>query len=248
MLRLMDRIRDSVPVPEVAWSGEDIAGAHVVIMRFAPGRRVDAVLNDRPSERAAIGHAVGDVLSRIHGVLFDSAGWLPFGDLTLEPRSRSYAVGVAATVYENLSQWESGLRVWDLVAPHLAHLEVVEHEARLVHADLTHTNLMVESTTRGWAVTCVLDWEFAFSGPSVVDYGAFLRGCQPEDPLVDGLSTGLRHSGVQLDGEWRALAWLADLVSATGGLRRSVGDPLRVRSEEFVSSVLADPPRWLEDT
>lgn len=247
-LRLIDRMRSSVPVPDVVWAGDDdVTGAHVVIMRCATGRRVDAVLNDCPGERAAIGHVVGDVLSRIHGVLFDFPGWLPFDDLTLEPRSRSYAAGVAAAVHESLSLSEQGLMLWGVVERQLPRLDVAEQEAHLVHADFTHTNLMVERTTRGWAVTCVLDWEFAFSGPAAVDYGAFLRGCQPEDPLVDGLSTGLRRSGVQLDGEWRALAWLADLVSATSGLRRSAGDPLHVKSEEFVSSVLADPPRWLEE-
>ncbi|MGC2660865.1 MAG: hypothetical protein WA324_23160, partial [Bryobacteraceae bacterium] len=60
----------------------------------------------------------------------------------------------------------------------------------------------------------VLDWEFAFSGSSVIDIGNLLR-FENESPAVENIwfADAYRAAGGHLDKAWREQALFADLLS-----------------------------------
>ena len=62
-----------------------------------------------------------------------------------------------------------------LVWSHASELASLEDTKNLVHGDFGKRNIIVRQTAGTWTVAAVLDWEFAFSGPSLADVGHFLR-------------------------------------------------------------------------
>jgi hypothetical protein len=65
-----------------------------------------------------------------------------------------------------------------------------------------------------WQVSGVIDWEFAFSGPPLVDLGHMLRYEKRGRPLAEPhFSEGFRAGGGTLPEDWRALARAVDLMA-----------------------------------
>lgn len=117
--------------------------------------------------------------------------------------------------------------------------------ARLVHGDFGPTNLLVRAERAGWAVTGVLDWEFAHAGHPAMDVGNLLRA-RPEGPLPEGfavgLEDGLRAGGAELDPDWRAHAEYVDLFSALEFLSSVAERPAtHARARRQVEATVA---RW----
>jgi aminoglycoside phosphotransferase (APT) family kinase protein len=89
----------------------------------------------------------------------------------------------------------------------------------------------VAPASGGWAVSGVLDWEFAFAGSPLLDVGLFLRSERVWHPTYrEGFEAGYREAGGQLPADWRELALLLDLLSLCslldnlGGLTNVVHD------------------------
>jgi fructokinase len=95
-------------------------------------------------------------------------------------------------------------------------------ERRLVHSDFGGPNLLVDRGADGrWGVSAVLDWEFAFSGPPLVDVGHMLRYERRERPRVEPwFSEGFLAGGGTLPEGWRELARALDLTALCEFLTR----------------------------
>ncbi|WP_235022860.1 phosphotransferase [Amycolatopsis alkalitolerans] len=98
--------------------------------------------------------------------------------------------------------------------------------ARLVHSDYNPKNLLARREGRGWRITAVLDWEFAFSGCPLTDVGNMLRF--GDTPFTDGLVDGAEP----LPAGWRETARaLADFLTrpprepALRAVLSSAGEP-----------------------
>jgi aminoglycoside phosphotransferase (APT) family kinase protein len=84
----------------------------------------------------------------------------------------------------------------------------------LVHADFKRSNLLVSREGEGFRVAAVLDWEFAFAGPPLVDFGLFLRaGRRLPAGFADAFAGGYRVAGGALPARWLELSRLVDLLS-----------------------------------
>ncbi|HEY3669227.1 MAG TPA: phosphotransferase, partial [Polyangiaceae bacterium] len=84
----------------------------------------------------------------------------------------------------------------------------------LVHADYKRSNLLLQRSGSSWNVTAVLDWEFAFAGPAIIDIGLFLRaGAALPSGFQDSFVAGYRDAGGELPSEWLRLSRLVDLIS-----------------------------------
>jgi fructokinase len=60
----------------------------------------------------------------------------------------------------------------------------------------------------------VLDWEFAFAGPPLIDVGLFLRAGEALPAgFRDAFAVGYRDAGGELPAEWLRLSRLVDLIS-----------------------------------
>jgi hypothetical protein len=66
----------------------------------------------------------------------------------------------------------------------------------------------------GWKVGAVLDWEFAFGGPSLIDVGLFLRaGLALPDGFLEAFASCYQDAGGELPVDWLPLSRLVGLMS-----------------------------------
>src|SRR5829696_1547251 len=88
----------------------------------------------------------------------------------------------------------------------------LEEAPCLVHNDFGNRNILVRQENGKWVVAAVLDWEFAFSGSSLLDVGHFLRYERRSAPLREPhFSQGFVEHGGQLPDNWREIARVIDL-------------------------------------
>jgi Ser/Thr protein kinase RdoA (MazF antagonist) len=125
---------------------------------------------------------------------------------------------VYKSLYGGLAGERLGVRLrdalWTIVERRAPLLEEVDGQYTLVHADYKRSNVLLQRSATTWNVTAVLDWEFAFAGPPIVDVGLFLRAGEALPPgFRDAFAAGYRDAGGELPSEWLRLSRLVDLVS-----------------------------------
>jgi fructosamine-3-kinase len=172
------------------------------------------------------GAAVGRALAEIHQTRFDAAGLLtvrPRGGVP-EPETTldvSPSFGDIADTFREHACSELGRAAWlddrlrsavdDLL---VAYADMLRSEAAspvLLHGDFKASNLHWTSDNR----LLVLDWEFAYAGPALMDIGQLLRW-SPPSPFVDAFAESYRAHGASLAPHWRRLAEIFDLVNLAG--------------------------------
>jgi len=162
---------------------------------------------------ASAGEAVGRALAEIHATTYAHAGDLG-DDLTLATPLADE--GFAARGY-GLANLRDATPYLDpaLAARIAAFLDQDKHAARdaldvpvLCHCDFKLSNLHVTRTGE----LVVLDWDFAWSGPRLLDIGLLLRWHPPE-PFVRDFAAGYRAGGGVLIDGWRRIAEVIDLGS-----------------------------------
>lgn len=102
------------------------------------------------------------------------------------------------------------------------HLFPDKSEKHLVHADFDPANIFVDKIDNVWKVSCVLDWEFAFSGSVLWDVANMLRYAHkmPHE-FQDAFLNGLASAGITLPKEWHITIQLLNLVALLDCLKRS---------------------------
>jgi aminoglycoside phosphotransferase (APT) family kinase protein len=226
-------VAERVPVPEILYAGTSQADdvAPHVLMRWVKGltfRQLKA--RHDPREIAEAACSIGETLARIASFEFPSPGRigpaLNIGAPLLEANH-----GAARFVETCLGSPETQRRlgspaservrefIWNW-APEMARLA---GERRLVHSDFGPPNLLMDQVDGRWRVSGVLDWEFAFSGPPLVDVGHMMRyerrGLPPVEPWF---SEGYLAGGGTLPQGWRDLARAVDLMALCELLTRPV--------------------------
>lgn len=177
-----------------------------------------------PTRRA--GARVGAAAARIHAITFAQAGFLDASLAVAEPFDAGALAGLRAWA-DGLLEGDAGARLgaarvaavrraWDARAAELA---AACAQPALVHSDYKPTNVRWLPEEEE---ALVLDWEFAWSGPALLDVGMMLRW-RPPEPFVGGLAAGLRGGGAALVDDWRRLAELLDLFNLVGLLARAGG-------------------------
>jgi fructokinase len=82
-----------------------------------------------------------------------------------------------------------------------------------VHGDFGNRNILVREENGKWVVAAVVDWEFAFSGPPLLDVGNFLRYELRSQPLREPhFSKAFVEYGGVLPDNWRDLVRVVDLT------------------------------------
>ena len=72
----------------------------------------------------------------------------------------------------------------------------------------------------------MLDWEFAWSGPPLLDVGQLLRWDPPPE-FTRAFARSYRQHGGQLPDGWERWAALFDLFNLVGSVERSLPAPRR---------------------
>jgi aminoglycoside phosphotransferase (APT) family kinase protein len=205
---LLRRPWKCVRTPEVLLSGEDF-----LLLEYVP----HAPLGDEVEQAEAVGRA----LAEIHGLAFPQAGLI---DATLDLTTpypdvigifSDYALSRLDSAPSDVAA-ELRPRVEALL---VAHAETLRHLARasvLLHGDFKVSNL--SWTERDQLL--VLDWEFAYSGPSLMDIGQLMRWGPPSS-FVEEFARSYRAHGGTLPEDWQRWAAVFDLFNLAGLLAGS---------------------------
>lgn len=218
---LLERAWGTFRVPEVLAHGDDF-----MVLEWIDLRTV--------TDTAASGEAVGRAASEIHGVGFKEHGFLDEDLQVLGPLPpvREYLT----SSFDRLDPSWSRLRV----ALEECLRSLADEQERcapvLNHGDLKASNLFLDQEDR----LVVLDWEFAFSGPGLMDLGQMFRW-HPSAAFEEGFERGYEGSGAPLPPDWKRRAEILDLVNliglATGADPGSArGADLRGRVEKTMSA------------
>jgi aminoglycoside phosphotransferase (APT) family kinase protein len=213
-----------VPVPKVLWRASEHfpGGLRAFGMRYVEGHLL-ANIEDGLSTAACrnICEQLALAAARIHDLHFAQCGLLGPGPKVMEPFT-SYAAGTVGFMQScldnaNLQRRAGADRCHRLhrCLTHRPDLQEPSVTHQLCHSDFNQKNFLIRRNLNGrHQLAAVLDWEFAFSGSSVIDIGNLLR-FEHESPAVDSawFADAYRAAGGHLDTAWREQAFFADLLA-----------------------------------
>jgi aminoglycoside phosphotransferase (APT) family kinase protein len=227
-----------VPIPRVLGTNAN-GDPPLTVSEWIDGEPLDAwLLTAAPEDARDAARSAGRVLAGIHAIAFPGPGFLGPDLQIVEPFETG---GVGWASYVRMFLVERGVarllgddvsgRLLPFVERQAPRLDALTDAPRLVHADFKPPNLLVGRGEDGWGVTGVLDWEFALSGPSLLDVGLFLR-FEHLFPAAyrAGFVEGYTAAGGELPDDWHDLARLLDLLNMcsllaqTGDRGTIVGD------------------------
>lgn len=205
----------SLRVPAVLSEGDDF----LLLERVAHGPVLAT---------AEHGAAVGRALAEIHETRFEVAGHLG-GDLRVSEPFPCVVSALLAHV-DDLLDGPAGALVPDLAASLRAYLAERADRLRaragapvLLHGDFKASNLHWTTDER----LLVLDWEFAWAGPALMDVGQLVRWSPPA-AFCDAFAASYRAGGGALPDDWPRDAATFDLVNLVGLLAHAPAGSRRV--------------------
>ncbi len=208
-----------VPVPEFIYA--QLSPIPCSIWRFVEGELLqDLFLTASPAQLLQIANVCGQTLAELHGCRFERCGELG-ADLNVVREYGAPSAFVPQVIRDGLAGLPGqrlGPRLSQRLTTALGRTEPllreVDGDYRLVHADYKRPNLLLTRTPNGFRVAAVLDWEFAFAGPPLVDIGLFLRaGSALPAGFARAFAAGYQRAGGNLPAAWLALSRLVDLLS-----------------------------------
>jgi aminoglycoside phosphotransferase (APT) family kinase protein len=213
-----------VPVPKVLWRASEYLDGKLgaFAMTYIDGHLL-ANLEDGLSTADCrdICEQLASVAARIHDLRFAQCGLLGLGPKVTEPFA-SYAAGTVGFMQSclgnaNLQRRAGADRCHRLhrCFAHRPDLHEPSVTHQLCHSDFNQKNFLIRRNANGrHQLAAVLDWEFAFSGSSVIDIGNLLR-FEHESPAVESawFADAYRAAGGHLDKPWREQAFFADLLA-----------------------------------
>lgn len=246
---LSARLAGIVPVAEVVAADPtgSLAGEPVLLSGFLPGRPLGEVLeNVTEPEAADLGRSAGRALAAIGSVTFAAAGFFSDGSLQPGPHDAEPTSGIDVFVRRCLEQGNAAGHLGDGEQQRLLQfaeaavpaLQAQRGSRQLVHADYNPKNLLAERRNGTWAVSAVLDWEFAFSSSPLFDVGNMTRDPRPAG-FEDGFLAGFRDGGGELPPDWRRLSRALDLYSLADLLLRPVDHRYFSRAVDRIRALVA---------
>jgi aminoglycoside phosphotransferase (APT) family kinase protein len=234
-----------VPRPYGVAAGNRFA---VLMMEYMEGVPLDRVLPSvGPGALEHLGHAVADALVALREVQFEKAGFFGPG-LTIERPfehlgrgfwnhmagcldSRALRRRLDGHEFESLSRFiEEHEREYAAIDGH-----------NLTHSDFNFKNMLVRRDGDSWQLAALIDWEFGFSGHTLVDVGNVLRF---QDELPEAFVSGFVQtltSGIDLGSDWRRRARLLDLTAIVQFLTRPGRFPRTTQTaREILARTLAE--------
>src|SRR6476620_7627471 len=161
----------SVPVPRTLYLGDEL-GAPFYVMERVLGHICRNALPDgyaeTPEDRAAIGHALVDVLASLHTADPAAVGLAEFGRPAgfMERQLRRWS-----------KQWEASrieaLPALDALRDALVRTIPEQRAQSIVHGDYRLDNTVLHPTIPG-RIVAVIDWEMSTLGDPFTDLGALL--------------------------------------------------------------------------
>ncbi|MEX1040118.1 MAG: aminoglycoside phosphotransferase family protein [Pirellulaceae bacterium] len=221
----------AIPVPALRYTCLDasVVGHPCAIWEFVDGVLLQELFVCLPdSELNEIATDCGRVLAGLGQRPFAECGALD-AEMKVVERYGPLSKYTEDYVRDSLHAGRAGKRVgeemreqiWRTVQRHAPRLRAVDGRFCLVHGDFKRSNLLVRKRGSSWSVAAVVDWEFCFAGPPLVDVGNFLRaGDALPVGFRDAFAEGYLAAGGSLPADWLELSRLVDLISQMEFLNR----------------------------
>ncbi len=224
LLHYLSHKAPEVPVPKILWRASEHfpGGLGAFAMTYIDGHLLANIEDSLSTANCRdICEQLALAAARIHNLRFTQCGLLGPGPKVTEPFA-SYATGTVGFMQSCLDNANLQRRLGpercyrlhrcltqrpDLHGPSVTH--------QLCHSDFNQKNFLIRRNANGrHHLAAVLDWEFAFSGSSVIDIGNLLR-FEHESPAVESgwFADAYRAAGGHLDKAWREQALFADLLA-----------------------------------
>lgn len=247
--RIYELVAGKLPTPKLFYFAQDNAlTRHPYIVReWVEGERLEkAVVNAEADAITMMGHSVGSVLSAIHSIKFEQAGFFNERLHVVHPidiGSKGLISFARQCLLENIGGQRLGMKLTEAV------LKFLDREAKLLdewsdkpclsHSDFGGSNILVDGAQR---VSAVLDWEFAFSGTPFFDLGNLLR--RPLGQLSgfeQAVYQGYDDAGGKIPSSWRKMSLLSDLTAWFEFLTRpDCGEALIADAQRVIRETMAD--------
>lgn len=235
-LSVLNSLRGKVSVPQVLeYQLENThLNKHVVLLQLLPGRPLCEVEDSLATAQAQdIAQQLGGELAAIHEIDFEQSGFLGSHFTVAKPFT-----SFSHSFYEYVEQCLADSRLKErlptpdqqrldcLFQDNRPRIEAIAQTTSLVHSDFNQKNILVEQRSGRWKVTGILDWEFAFAGCPLIDFGNFFR-FEEEQPTAyrPALLEAYHNSGGHLVDDWHELAQLLDLIAMLLFLTREEDSP-----------------------
>lgn len=207
---------------------------HCAMLEYIPGKLLSEVESSLSLEAInTVAVHIGEILAAIHSNSFPSSGFLGQDCQVVEAFPDFYTGYFSyleeclkhPRLHDRLSHTELH-ELEQLVSDFLPAMRELKPSDRLVHSDFNQKNLLVAEIAGKWQVTGVLDWEFAFVGSGLVDFGNFFRFEEEFSPNFKApLLESYKTSGGYLPDNWRETAAYLDLLSMVQMLLREEESP-----------------------
>ena len=197
---LLEKNWSEFRVPRVLESGEDF-----LVLEYVPH---GPLLNQEEH-----GEAVGRGLAEIHRQSFSSHGPLGAGLQIVEPWEdfpRAIEEYFRSLRVEDIEDARLIERVLERFSRLIPELQEACGRPVLLHGDFKASNLHWREEGR----LLVLDWEFAYAGPALMDVGQLVRWGIPQ-PFSTGFERGYSECGGDLQENWQFLSGILDLLNLT---------------------------------
>lgn len=220
--RINSAIHQTVPTPDCYHFSvqNPVNGLPYAIMQWFDAPRLELVFKKlSPTELLQLASSLGQVMQSIHEFKFPLTGMLDNKLKVVEPIEIG-AAGMMAFARECLIE-KNGKnylsedftdKIFGFVQEFGPLLDQWKSEPCLTHSDFGGSNILVHDIGKGWQVAAVLDWEFAFSGTPLFDFGNLLRpplGRMPD--FCDAVGASYKENGGELPTDWQRLIRLIDL-------------------------------------
>jgi len=213
-----------VPMPRFIYASPDnpVTGHAYILMEWVDGVRLELAASAmKPADLIKIGCELGMALAAIHGVkyaqtgffddllevatpvLMGSEGLLGYMEHCLIEKKGSRHIGAALTK-----------SLFAFVREHGRLIDSWKDAPSLAHGDFGGSNILVRESADTWAVSAILDWEFAFSGTPFFDFGNLLRAPLGDLPgFAEAVRVGYLEAGGSLPDDWQLRSRISDLFS-----------------------------------
>ncbi|ARN85003.1 phosphotransferase family protein [Candidatus Nucleicultrix amoebiphila] len=120
-----------------------------------------------------------------------------------------------------------------------------EDDANLTHGDYDPANMLVKEVKGVWKIAAILDWEFSFAGPYLLDIGMMLRYSHKLPKCYEeSFIKGIESSGNLLPQEWKRQAKLMDLLCLLQLIHHNPYDQRPKMNRDVVSLVTHTVSHW----
>lgn len=223
--KLAELLKPTVPLPFVYYNSK-VEGYTFSILEYIPGISLrNFLFTHHGNDIGNIMAKVGKVLATISAHQFGRVGELnkhqeviPFTPTSIKEyayaclQEQSVLTALDPAIIKKIRQ---NLTYYSDQFPK-------DDQTQLVHGDFNPSNILVDKIDNEWAVSGILDWEFAFSGSSLWDVANMLRYAHKMPPIFQSsFLTALEENDRKLPRNWQITVNLLNLTALLDLLKRT---------------------------